>query len=166
MLGHGVAEIVSETSSQGCGTVMRTLGLILVAAMTTASVLRAGMPEEMTSFDHPKLVVQASNFQVDRQEPVRPLAELSSYCGECHANQSMLESGAGPALGPPGHSHPVEVRYPEDSEDYVGVELLDPRLTLIEGRLSCATCHDLTRLDHRLVVGEEGGMLCRACHRR
>jgi hypothetical protein len=81
----------------------------------------------------------------------------STRCLACH------DGTAAAALGP---SHPVEVDYARaamrDPRRYVPASALPREITLVNGNVSCASCHDAAspQRAHTAMAG-----LCQACHR-
>jgi hypothetical protein len=57
----------------------------------------------------------------------------------------------------------VDVEYPVGGNGYLPIEELDEKIILVDGRLTCLTCHAAT-VDRSLVLPTKAGTLCIACH--
>jgi predicted CXXCH cytochrome family protein len=121
---------------------------------------------------HPKLHFQEESFRVEGESESRPLGSLSAYCLECHGPDlgAMAPGSEAPtpthAVSGSGRSHPVDVPYPISEIGLVPGGDLDQRLSLVDGQMTCITCHDSEAADRALVLPKEGSQLCLACHRR
>lgn len=82
----------------------------------------------------------------------------SARCLACH------DGTTGAAMGP---SHPVEVSYARasarDPRRYVPAAALPREITLVNGNVSCVSCHDGASLHPARTV--DPSTLCLACHR-
>ncbi|MCP5052399.1 MAG: hypothetical protein GY940_34850 [bacterium] len=68
-----------------------------------------------------------------------------------------------------GISHPISVDYQSvylrKPREYHPPEGLDPRITLINGKIGCETCHNhYSKNKKHLVMNNNGSRLCLACH--
>jgi hypothetical protein len=81
----------------------------------------------------------------------------SASCLACH------DGAAGRELGP---SHPVEVDYgsaaAREPDRYVPAALLRADVPLVDGKVSCTSCHDGASPHAKRAV--DPGRLCLACH--
>lgn len=105
-------------------------------------------------------------------EAKQKIDEASIFCFTCHgdgmlapkANVGFDRSG-GYAIG---HSHPVGVDYEDAAywrDDLHTFETVKKDLTLIEGRTSCLTCHNLyEKRPDLLARSNSGSGLCLFCH--
>lgn len=68
-----------------------------------------------------------------------------------------------------GSSHPISREYPPRSKEtsYAPVESLDEKgIRLYDGKVSCVSCHDLTKTTkYHLIVNDGGKTFCFMCHR-
>jgi len=108
---------------------------------------------------HEPLRVRKKKVFVGRGDEAQELGNASEYCLECHGGPSA-------SIGHADQNHPVEIIYPRAEPGYVKRKSLDRRLLLIDGRLSCVTCHDAESPDHALVLPTGADGLCTACHRQ
>lgn len=101
----------------------------------------------------------------------RPLKlSASQSCLACHGAESKIVTGirteGTPTFAEHG-SHPVGIEVVPGS-GVPGNRIraqLDSRLRLVDGRIECQTCHDLTAGNpSRLVTFENQNQLCRGCH--
>ncbi len=106
-----------------------------------------------------------------RLAPV-PVAEgatgdpLSQRCALCHAGDEPPEGIRRPTVAIEAtHSHPLS-RYGEHQRGaYNPPEQVDPAVRLVDGKVSCATCHRLQgHADYLLSKTRRRGELCMACH--
>jgi predicted CXXCH cytochrome family protein len=70
---------------------------------------------------------------------------------------------------PPGGTHPVNLDYltaqTSGQAKLRPVSLLPPEIRLVNGRVECVSCHDLSASGApRLVMGMHRSRLCFACH--
>jgi len=113
---------------------------------------------------HQPIRMDVDGFRLESNSAGFRINDLTSYCLGCHTENADLKKGAS---GPVAvhTNHPVDVPYPEGNPEYVQVADLDPMLRLVEGNLSCITCHNPQSPDMVLVIRLEDGKLCLACHR-
>lgn len=99
----------------------------------------------------------------------------SSDCLSCHDGLAVKEVGfqnwSHRSSADPLGSHPIEAPYPSEwsgSTKFALIpEIQKSGLRLLEGKVTCITCHDL-RLQNRgkfLPVSMKGSALCLTCHR-
>ncbi|TFG38027.1 MAG: hypothetical protein E4H44_04460 [Candidatus Aminicenantes bacterium] len=144
----------------------RAVGLVFVIGSVAAFAKGSarGIPLESGPSAHQQILQDADGFRLESDGEVVRIADLTSYCVGCHP-----ENGDGsdePSGTVSVHTnHPVDVPYPEGNPHYVPTTDLDPKLRLVEGNLSCITCHDPQAADRALVLRLEEGELCLACHR-
>lgn len=74
----------------------------------------------------------------------RAFPTASDYCAGCHDGHERI-----------ARSHPVEVQYPHNRAGYVPISQLEPRIRLVDGRMTCESCHAMV---------ERGYWTCRSCH--
>jgi hypothetical protein len=90
----------------------------------------------------------------------------SLRCVACHDGSSGVPVTIGPAGA--GHGdHPVEVDYgwtaSRSPKRYVPLARLPAEIRLVDGKVTCTTCHDGAS-PHRGRVALGGRGLCQACH--
>ena len=61
-------------------------------------------------------------------------------------------------------NHPVNVLYPEDNDDFISVNMLNPQLLLLDRRVVCITCHNNPESKFAVTVTLERSRLCLSCH--
>jgi len=89
------------------------------------------------------------------------LDQLSSECLSCHEDidEPKKRFHGGHITGRP---------YEDDIEagqKFRRVSFLPPELVLVEGKITCATCHGLDPHDGQiLVIDNRGSALCNSCH--
>ena len=107
------------------------------------------------------------------------LDPLSTRCLSCHdgtMGQDVGVRAGGKRLGiAVERSHPVGVVYRPSIESAGGgregpmlrdLSQIDSRIRLFDGKIGCGTCHDLySTIPKLLVLSQESGRLCRACHK-
>jgi hypothetical protein len=99
------------------------------------------------------------------------ITDITAYCLECHgdgdegdaASEGSPAPNASHELGGLGKSHPVDVEYPSGDTRYRPIEELDEKITLVDSRLTCLTCHQANE-KRLLVLPTTAGRLCTACH--
>lgn len=118
---------------------------------------------------HQEITIEKGRLVVDSGNEPEEIENLVEYCLACHegSGESPVTSGSAPAarheLGSVDRNHPVDVQYPDGRTGYRPADALDTRLVLIEGRMTCLTCHAST-VDRALVLPRERSALCTACH--
>ena len=140
------------------------LGLVLgpPAALRAADEVSADDP----AGEHVPLRLLDGRLHSTSAEEADEIVDITAYCNSCHGDSS--EDAESEATGHAGDSvardHPVDVAYPGADPDYRAPGELDPGLLLLEGRLSCVTCHAHDDRDHVLVLPTRSSEICRACH--
>ena len=89
------------------------------------------------------------------------LDQLSSECLSCHEDiaEPKNRSHGGHITGRPYEDDT------EASQKFRMVSVLPPELVLVEGKITCATCHGLDPHDGQiLVIDNRGSALCNSCH--
>ena len=122
------------------------------------------------------LAAAGSVFAADPQHPTVSAATTSPTCLQCH-DGVLAPNITPPTLTPMGTvpagrrtgDHPVGVDYlAAQAFRWAGlrpVGLLPPEIRLVDGRVECSSCHDLSSSGPpRLAVAMAGSRLCFACH--
>lgn len=103
--------------------------------------------------------------------------KASADCLECHDDtvsrheRKRIVTGIWDH-GIDGFSHPIGVRYPDSKsplsrKKFTEVTEIPPQIKLIDGKISCITCHDPYSTEKgQLVISNKRGALCLACHIR
>ncbi|MBT0652416.1 cytochrome c3 family protein [Geomobilimonas luticola] len=118
--------------------------------------------------------INLSIFPGGKQE--RQIDSVSQGCLGCHDEKGVVVNG-GPGL-PAGvvnaemakmsSNHPIGMDYEAASllkKNLHSAAELPQNMVLVEGKLSCITCHDpLNRESKHLAVGSNRSILCFACH--
>lgn len=102
------------------------------------------------------------------------LDSVSVECLECHdgviASDASYKVQGGDALAyqRAGLSHPIGMDYNEaalEDRELRPVNLLSPYITLYDGKVGCASCHNpYSRQRRMLVISNNGSALCLECH--
>jgi len=122
----------------------------------------------ITGLAHPRLTLTMNSAHSGSM-----IDSYTRICLDCHADEGPgpgisfeLAAGGGTALY---NRHPVAVRYPDG---YMSNSVLRPRhdlpdvILLVEGRISCISCHNLYRsTPGKLVADNSLSGLCLSCHR-
>ena len=146
------------------GALALALGLVLgpPAALRAADDVSAGHP----AGEHVPLRLLDGWLRSTSAEEADEIVDITAYCNSCHG-----DSGKGAESETTGHAgdsaardHPVDVAYPGADPNYRAPGELDPGLLLLEGRLSCVTCHAHDDPEHALVLPTGNSEICRACH--
>lgn len=98
----------------------------------------------------------------------------SAACLACHDGTMARNAFPGRAPGAgdsQGGNHPVLVSYEQayrrNPAALVAATALDPKLQLVDGKVQCVTCHQLTPAQRWVVVSLPGQRdLCLGCHRK
>jgi predicted CXXCH cytochrome family protein len=145
----------------------RTEMLMMIGGcMAAFATCAAGHSQsEAVPHAHQLLVQRNGGFALESDGQVINNADLARYCTGCHPKSAdeIGRSGGSPAAHA---NHPVDVPYPRENPDFVPTAELDPKLRLVDGKLSCITCHSPRAANRALVIRLEDGELCLACHRR
>jgi predicted CXXCH cytochrome family protein len=144
--------------------------VIAVAQTTNLSVeeMYANV-QNVTFTDIPVTMTQSGN---------RLLDPISMECITCHDGTTAIsvnykikspETIASHSLDNIGGSHPVGTDYTRyiGRKDYAPYDSLPNNMVLMEGKLSCITCHDMLSTNRAyLAVDLEQSNLCFTCHRK
>lgn len=137
--------------------------LLLIAALISVPVLA----QDSSTHTHDPIKIGKKKVEVGVGKQAEQLDSVADYCLQCHGED---EAGEAPvpehSIGAANRSHPVDVTYPVGDGSYKSVEGLDKRLVLIQGQMTCVTCHDPVAPDHHLVIPNAGSQICIACHNR
>ena len=148
------------------GVLTLAVGLEPAVVLGDAGKARDEMAEDTAAGTHEPLVLREGRLWRTPVTEGNAIAEVTAYCGTCH--EDTADAMEGDVAGHPGDSaarnHPVDVAYPEDDPDYRAPADLEPALLLLDGRLSCVSCHAHDDPGHSLALPAEGSEICRACH--
>jgi predicted CXXCH cytochrome family protein len=120
---------------------------------------------------HEPIKLKKGRYSIATRDGRQEITDVAAYCGECHAEEAGETTGRPPAQAPShefggsGSTHPVEVEYPSQQRGYQPKEDLHPDLVLVDGRMTCLTCHS-PELARALVLPAEQSKLCIACHKK
>jgi predicted CXXCH cytochrome family protein len=98
-------------------------------------------------------------------DPAASSDDVSARCQACHAN-----GHGGASAVNAGMSHPLksyDAARARKWDAYTPPDRLDPAVRLVDGRVSCVSCHRLygkNPAPYRLVVSDRKGQLCGRCH--
>ena len=132
----------------------------------------AGAPVVASDYSHPPIQIKKKAIEVGVGKEAVEIGDVTAHCLECHGpdiGAAEVDAEAptpAHSVGGAGRSHPVDVAYPEAGSGLASRAALDERLLLVEGQMTCITCHDPEAADHALVLSKEGSQLCLACHQR
>ena len=85
------------------------------------------------------------------------IQSISDACLQCHNSQP-------PALQTTHADHPVNITYTQ-KPGYN--QITDPRLVLVNGKITCITCHDPYQSEpNRLAMPNDNSRLCLSCHNK
>lgn len=129
---------------------------------------------DATGMQHEPLTVVNGHVFVDVGDDIDEVADIAGYCLSCH------DGGIGPARQPANAAaigsqsgcsslpgvHPVGIRYPTTRPGFADPVTLPSGMLMVDGRISCGSCHDLADENHDLVVSTSGSELCLSCHRK
>lgn len=143
----------------------------LIVGIATAIVVSFCPPlvssTETATRVHQPVVLDEGRYHVRVDDENQAIDNVSDYCLECHGGASPDGVKTAPLaehlVSGLGRSHPVDVLYPTDDPVYRPVQELDQRLLLLDGRLTCFTCH-ATAVDRGLLAPMEQSRLCVSCH--
>lgn len=138
----------------------------LIALLTVVPAAFAS--SEPPPVSHDPVEILETGIRVGAGDEATTREGVSPYCLECHGDEARLPGATRPdhLLGPADKSHPVDAAYPADREGYVPIDQLDGHIRLIDGQMTCLTCHDPAAPDHSLAIETAQSRLCLACHRR
>lgn len=96
------------------------------------------------------------------------LDQASLYCISCHDGDIATHVPLSLSTGSPMESHPVGVDYLEAvirNRQLKHPRFLDPAIKLVNGKLSCISCHNIFSLkNHKLAIDNRNSRLCLECH--
>lgn len=142
--------------------VMSLLALILTTtAQATNEDVHAG---NITSINRRQFVAVSNDlFRVPSLPADSRLDRYSTECLACHdggiASATHFTAAADRR---PMNSHPVGVPYPSRSQ-FAPIPS-DSNIILIDGRVSCVTCHDMVADGYHLAIENDHSRLCFSCH--
>lgn len=154
---------------------MRLLVRIGVGAVTIAIcwLLAPGsaIPQSSGAEEaHRNLEMRQGQYRYQTEDDWVEITDVTNHCLKCHERDGSSAQGTSNVSGPAtgfhqrgGRDHPVDIQYPTTRRGYRPADTLDDRLTLVEGRLTCLTCHASTP-DRSTVLPNTQGRLCTACH--
>ena len=149
--------------------------LLVLVGLIVAATSAPATAEEDEAFAHQTLTVRRDKVFVGEDKEKERLESPSAYCLDCHGQEeavgtegtaSTTHPAATRAIGAAENSHPINVLYPLADASYVRLKDLDERLHLVDGRVTCITCHQIDEPSHALAFAEQKGRLCMACHLR
>lgn len=82
------------------------------------------------------------------------IQSITDNCLQCHNNQP-------PALQTTEADHPVNITYTQQT-GYK--QVTDPRIVLVNGKITCITCHDPYKTEPKRLVLPSQNQLCLSCH--
>ena len=139
------------------------VGLVLALAAPSTAADPAG--EADTAAAHAPLTLVDGRLWTGPDEEGGEIAEVSAYCTACHGDDGGGESELADHPGwAPLRDHPVDVAYPAADPGYRSAAELAPALLLLDGRVTCVTCHAHDDPGHAPVLPTDGSQICRACH--
>jgi predicted CXXCH cytochrome family protein len=121
-------------------------------------------------------VMQKAHFKPDTSAMRRQIDPVSRDCLSCHDGSIAKLSAV--SVGSWTHTtnlrgynagiHPIGIDYEESRRRHGGLKAvfaIDKRIKLVEGKVSCASCHDpYSDRKGRLVMDNRGSRLCLGCH--
>jgi len=123
---------------------------------------------------HETVLEVNGRFFLEISDHVEEIHDITSYCLGCHdgtvgpARQGQVVTDPGQEEGCesfPGF-HPIGTMYPEGDPEYAPAKMLVAGMHIVEGRVTCVTCHDCEAEDYELVVSKRHSALCLTCHRK
>jgi predicted CXXCH cytochrome family protein len=145
----------------------------LVAALVVASC--TGIPtspvaESIEAGPHEPLQIRRGKVLAVSEGQKQPIESVSEYCFSCHGQEDpdqVGQRGFKHSIADTSSNHPVDVTYPQgENARYKPLSELDARLLLLDGQITCLTCHDAGSRKHALVISDGEAQLCTACHNR
>jgi hypothetical protein len=122
---------------------LRLLSLALLLGSFVSSVHAATFGESFRNF------VLGPEAQAKPRTGSVAADELASQCLGCHEGRKSMNRGAGrgPGVGPAASSHPIGMHYDQlarrKPQEYRPATSLHPNIKLIDGKMSCVSCHAL-----------------------
>ena len=136
------------------------LGYLLLPATAPAA------ETDQDGFNHSVIQQVEKTWVVETEDGAEPIEDLTAYCADCHGDMETTEKQIGHPPGSGVHSHPVDQPYPSAGIGLVPLAELDLRLLLIDGKMTCITCHKHDVHNRQLVIPDAFGELCVSCHRK
>lgn len=150
----------------------------LLRRQTTGQALCAAC-HSGNGFGHAEMMGQAHmKYRAGKEAGLR-IDSVSRTCLSCHDGSiavadtvtvGMWEHGVPFGRFDPRGSHPIGVDYLRAFAKNRGLRpmgALNPAIKLVNGKVSCISCHDLySKEPHKLVMSNSGSRLCLACHDR
>lgn len=147
---------------------MKQTKLAISAALSLALLvaLPLGAADDSTSFSHDPVRQDKESWVAVTENGSEKIEDLTAYCTDCHADMESNSKQNAPSPSPGIHSHPVDQPYPENGTDLVPLAELDKRFLLIDGAITCITCHVPDAPDCQLIIPDASGKLCISCHKK
>lgn len=136
----------------------------------------AGGAESAMAMNHSQ-VIGTAHMKYEQQAKGARVDYVSMACLSCHDGSlntaddvriGTWKHGSAISRFDPQGSHPIGVKYMRAMRKRGGLhpaERLDPAVKLVDGRVSCRSCHDLySKQPKLLVMSNVGSRLCLACH--
>jgi predicted CXXCH cytochrome family protein len=126
------------------------------------------------SMQHETVCEVNGRFFLEINDHLEEIDDITSYCLGCHdgkvgpARQAQVVTDpvlAGGCEGVPRY-HPVGATYPDGDPEFASPTMLASGMHIVEGRVTCVTCHDCEAYDHELLVNNRYSALCLTCHRK
>lgn len=133
-----------------------------------------GAPQDGDTTPHDSL--DQVHMKSERGTSKESLDPVSLQCMSCHdgslsSNGDVKITGEhGFALSPTNGqgSHPIGIKYKRAMRSQGGLRppsLLDPAIMLINGKVGCASCHNIYSKEPKLLtMSNRGSALCLSCH--
>lgn len=153
--------------------IQRSLFAGLLAA---AAGLRVVVPAHADDMQHQPLSHLNGRFFIEADDRIVEIPNITTFCLGCHdgtvgpARQSPFNEDLNQTVrcrGMPG-GHPVGVVYPIGTahDEFADPLSLPDRMLLVEGWMTCVSCHDVEAENHDLVIDNRRSALCLTCHRK
>lgn len=152
-------------------TPRRRLSIALVVVCISAPGLRT---LGSGPIEHETVREVNGRFFLQISDHLEEIDDITSYCLGCHdgkvgpARQVQVvtnSESAGGCEGVPQY-HPIGATYPDGSAEFASANMLASGMHIVDGRVTCVTCHDCEAYDHELVVNNRYSALCLTCHRK
>lgn len=127
---------------------LRLLTFILLLSSFVPAGHAAGFGESFRNF------VLGAEAQAKARPGASGTDEIASQCLACHEGRKGMNRGAGrgPGIGPAASSHPIGMHYEQlarrKPQEYRPAASLHPNIKLIDGKMSCVSCHSLKSDSH------------------
>lgn len=146
---------------------IRAAVMLAIAAMFAPPPCPAEGADPGSADVHAVVVVKDGRFVARSGRKVAEIQDLTAYCLDCHgvtaAGGDMDAPRAEHDVTGLGRSHPVDTAYPDGTPGYRPLIEVSAALPLLDGRMTCLTCHAGTP-DRALAIPLEGSRICTACH--